>query len=50
MLANHIRNRYILSFYPTSHAPGLHTIAVRLAHHSVLMVSARRNYWLEAQP
>jgi VWFA-related protein len=50
VLANHIRNRYILSFYPTSQAPGLHTIAVQLAHHPELIVSARRNYWLEAQP
>jgi VWFA-related protein len=50
VLNNHIRNRYILSFYPTSQTPGLHTIAVRLAHHPELVVSARRNYWLEGQP
>ncbi|HEY1732170.1 MAG TPA: VWA domain-containing protein [Terriglobales bacterium] len=50
VLNNHIRNRYILSFYPTSQKPGLHTIAVRLAHHPELLVSARRNYWLEGQP
>jgi VWFA-related protein len=50
VLNNHIRNRYILSFYPTSQTPGLHTIAVRLAEHPGLLVSARRNYWLEAQP
>jgi VWFA-related protein len=48
MLNNHIRNRYILSFYPASQTPGLHTIAVRLAHHPELLVSARRNYWLAA--
>jgi VWFA-related protein len=50
VLNNHLRNRYILSFYPTSQTPGLHTITVRLAHHPELLVSARRNYWLEAQP
>jgi len=50
VLNNHIRNRYILSFYPTSQTSGLHTIAVRLAHHPELLVSARRNYWLEAKP
>ncbi|WP_348267577.1 VWA domain-containing protein [Edaphobacter paludis] len=50
VLNNHIRNRYILSFYPTSQTTGLHTIAVRLVHHPELLVSARRNYWLEAQP
>jgi VWFA-related protein len=44
-MANHIRNSYILSFYPTSTEPGLHTIAVRLARHPELIVSARRNYW-----
>ncbi len=45
VLTNHIRNSYILSFYPTSTEPGLHTIKVRLAHHSELLVSARSNYW-----
>jgi VWFA-related protein len=44
-MSNHIRNSYILSFYPTSTEPGLHTIEVRLAHHPELLVSARRNYW-----
>ena len=44
-MANHIRNSYILSFYPTSTEPGLHTIAVRLARHPELLVSARSNYW-----
>ena len=44
-MANHIRNSYILSFYPTSTEPGLHTIAVRLARHPELIVSARSNYW-----
>lgn len=50
VLNNHIRNRYILSFYPTSQTAGLHTIAVRLPQHPGLMVSARRNYWLGEQP
>lgn len=50
VLNNHIRNRYILSFYPTSQAVGLHTITVWLPQHPGLMVSARKNYWLEAQP
>jgi len=40
-----IRNSYILSFYPTSREPGLHTIKVQLAHHPEMMVSARSNYW-----
>jgi VWFA-related protein len=45
VMTNHIRNSYILSFYPTSTKPGLHTLEVRLAHHPELLVSARRNYW-----
>ncbi len=45
VLTNHIRNSYILSFYPSSTEPGLHTIEVRLSHHPELVVSARRNYW-----
>jgi hypothetical protein len=45
VLTNHIRNSYILSFYPTSMKPGLHTIKVSLVHHPELLVSARSNYW-----
>jgi VWFA-related protein len=45
VMTNHIRNSYILSFYPTSTEPGLHTLEVRLAHHPELFVSARKNYW-----
>jgi VWFA-related protein len=45
ILNNHIRNSYILSFYPTSTEPGLHTIKVSLAHHPEMVVSARTSYW-----
>jgi hypothetical protein len=45
ILNNHIRNSYILSFYPTSTQPGLHTIKVSLAHHPEMVVSARTSYW-----
>ncbi len=45
VLTNHLRNGYILTFVPTSSGPGLHTIAVRVAHHPELVVSARSNYW-----
>jgi len=45
VLTNHLHNSYVLSFTPTSSAPGLHTIKVRLAHHPELVVSARSNYW-----
>jgi VWFA-related protein len=46
-LNNHLRNSYILSFYPASPTPGLHTIKVTLAHHPELLVSARSNYWVD---
>ena len=42
---SHIRNSYILDFYPTSTEPGLHTIKVSLAHHPEMVVSARTSYW-----
>ncbi len=47
LLGSHIRNSYVLSFYPTSTEPGLHTIKVSLAHHPELAVSARTSYWAE---
>ncbi len=47
MLANHVRNRYMLTFNPTSHEPGLHPLLVRLPGHPDFIVSARSDYWLE---
>ena len=44
-LNNHIRNSYVLDFYPTSTEPGLHTIRVSLPHHPEMTVSARTSYW-----
>jgi len=44
-MANHIANSYILSFTPTSNAPGLHAIAVRVPSHPEIVVSARGSYW-----
>jgi VWFA-related protein len=45
VLNNHIRNSYILDFYPMSTEPGLHTIKVSLPHHPEMVVSARTSYW-----
>jgi VWFA-related protein len=45
VLSNHIRNSYILSFYPTSTEPGPHTIRVSLPKHPEMVVSARTSYW-----
>ena len=47
LLGSHIRNSYVLSFYPSSSEPGLHTIKVSLRDHPELVVSARTSYWAE---
>jgi len=44
-LANHIPNRYVLSFRPQSPAPGLHSIELQLKSYSSLVVTARTSYW-----
>jgi len=46
ILANHLRNRYILSFTPTTPRPGLHTLNVRVLSHPDFTVFARASYWL----
>ncbi len=46
VLANHIPNRYTLSFRPSSNAPGLHTLKVQVVHQSIsLDIAARTSYW-----
>jgi VWFA-related protein len=42
---NHLGNSYVLSFYPASSKPGLHTIRVSLSRHPELLVTARSSYW-----
>jgi VWFA-related protein len=45
-LANHLPNRYTLTFRPTSNAVGFHAIKVHVLHQDVpLKVSARESYW-----
>lgn len=47
-LANHIPNRYTLSFRPSSQQPGLHSIEVQVLHQTQpLQVAARTSYWSE---
>ena len=48
-IANHLPNRYVLSFHPRSPHPGLHIISVRLPQYPDLLVTARRSYWAEAR-
>ncbi len=44
-LADHARNRYIISFHPTDLTPGLHRIDVRLKQDYGARVVARNSYW-----
>jgi len=48
ILANHIPNRYILSFRPSANVPGFHAIKVEVVHHPkmTLDVTARTSYWV----
>jgi VWFA-related protein len=50
ILANHIPNRYLLSFRPTSDQAGLHALVVRIPSQPALQVAARPSYWLTAPP
>jgi VWFA-related protein len=46
-IANHLPNRYVLSFHPQSPHPGFHAIALRLPDYTNLEVTGRRGYWTE---
>ena len=48
-MANHLPNRYVLSFHPRSPHPGLHVLAVRLPGYPNLEITARRSYWAEPE-
>jgi len=48
ILANHLPNRYLLSFQPVSGKEGLHRIEVRIPAHPELTVHARNAYWSSA--
>jgi hypothetical protein len=47
-IANHIPNRYVLSFVPTSPTIGFHSIVLKLRDGSKLSVEARNGYWVNA--
>lgn len=48
-IANHIPNRYILSFQPERPHAGLHQLVLKLPDYPDLEVSARMSYWADAQ-
>ena len=47
-IANHIPNRYVLTFQPQSPTPGFHSIVLKLRDSSHLSVDARNGYWINA--
>jgi len=50
MIANHLPNRYTLTFRPTSGEPGFHAIKVQLANQAIAAtVKARTSYWSSGQ-
>lgn len=48
-MANHVYNRYLLSFVPTNTTPGLHHLRVELNNGIKARVIARTSYWATAQ-
>ena len=47
LLANHLRNRYLISFQPKNPRPGAHVITVRLRNSPRdVVVLARNSYWV----
>jgi VWFA-related protein len=47
-IANHIPNRYMLTFTPSSKQPGFHTLRVQIPGQPDLKISARPSYWLSS--
>ena len=45
LIANHLPNRYVISFQPQSPHAGLHILTVRVPGYANLAVTARRSYW-----
>jgi VWFA-related protein len=43
--ANHVPNRYILTFQPQNPHPGLHVLELQLKEYPQLRITARTSYW-----
>ena len=46
-LANHVPNRYMLSFVPQAARPGIHALTLGLKDGPGLTVTTRTSYWAE---
>ena len=44
-LSNHLENRYLLTFSPSSDKPGVHALEVRVRSHPEWGIKSRRTYW-----
>jgi hypothetical protein len=49
-IANHVPNRYMLSFHPESPRAGYHVVALSLRDRPGLRVRARSGYWVDGAP
>jgi VWFA-related protein len=49
-IANHMPNRYMLSFHPQSPQPGLHALRLTLPEYPALEITARSHYSVEPTP
>ena len=47
-ISQHARNRYLISFHPTSKVEGLHVLDVKLTRDLDARVVTRANYWAES--
>ena len=47
VIANHVPNRYVLSFYPQNPHPGLHTLKLQTPNYAGLEITARTTYWID---
>ena len=48
-IANHVPNRYVLSFQPHDPHPGIHALALRLPEYPGLEVTSRSSYWADME-
>ena len=46
-IANHVPNRYVLSFYPQNPHPGLHTLTLHTPNYNGLEITTRTTYWID---
>jgi VWFA-related protein len=46
-IANHMANRYVLSFHPQAPHPGFHAIGVSLREYKGVKLQARNGYWVD---